>query len=301
MCRHWMNGSCRYGGKCSFLHRNAPGAAAGIEDGSNDQEDQRAKAASQGRGTAKKGPCRPQAQTSHDGFASRTREPHRLVTHIFLDNPYLDSALTAMLIGQGGTNLRAIHEATFAKIRIRGIGSGHLEGVEKKEANVPLMVVITTPRSSQEMFRAAVERTLALLIRLDVGFRIGRPDQFAEEILRHGELYRQIWSISQGPAEGPAEKKTWRAFHQGGHEGLHERPRHQPFPVSPRGRYSRNRRSEDLLLRQASAPTRSYNGGTHHPYSEAKPKPNWLCSFLSSSLLDVPFVSPCPLLPSPSK
>lgn len=50
-----------------------------------------------------------------------------------------------VLIGRGGQNMRQIAEATTAKIRVRGKGSGHLEGPNNAESTDPLMCCISCP------------------------------------------------------------------------------------------------------------------------------------------------------------
>jgi hypothetical protein len=50
-----------------------------------------------------------------------------------------------VLIGRGGQNMRQIAEATSAKIRVRGKGSGHLEGPNNAESTDPLMCCISCP------------------------------------------------------------------------------------------------------------------------------------------------------------
>merc|ERR1712054_317550 len=48
------------------------------------------------------------------------------------------------LLGDRGSHMKSIAESTGAKLRIRGCGSGYLEGPEKKEASdEPLMVCIS--------------------------------------------------------------------------------------------------------------------------------------------------------------
>jgi hypothetical protein len=68
-----------------------------------------------------------------------------------------------MLIGRSGCNMREIYQATNAKIRVRGRGSGHLEVDGSKEAPVPLMVAVTSEGGYQVHFRTAVEMTISKL------------------------------------------------------------------------------------------------------------------------------------------
>ena len=48
--------------------------------------------------------------------------------------------LVKRILGKGGNNMRRIAEDCNAKVRLRGIGSGFLEGAEGKEANMPLQL-----------------------------------------------------------------------------------------------------------------------------------------------------------------
>jgi len=59
--------------------------------------------------------------------------------------------------------MRKIFEATGAKIRIRGRGSGHYEIDGKREAPTPLMVAVTTDKLDHGSFKAAIEMTLVEL------------------------------------------------------------------------------------------------------------------------------------------
>ena len=47
------------------------------------------------------------------------------------------------ILGKGGNNMRRIAEDCNAKVRLRGIGSGFLEGAEGKEANMPLQLNVS--------------------------------------------------------------------------------------------------------------------------------------------------------------
>eukprot|EP00933_Yihiella_yeosuensis_P056788 TRINITY_DN5621_c0_g1_i4.p2 TRINITY_DN5621_c0_g1~~TRINITY_DN5621_c0_g1_i4.p2 ORF type:complete len:114 (+),score=34.13 TRINITY_DN5621_c0_g1_i4:345-686(+) len=59
-------------------------------------------------------------------------------------------------------NTKSIFEATGAKIRLRGKGSGHIEG-GRGEAPVHLMLAITTEIGMEESFVKAVEMSEKLL------------------------------------------------------------------------------------------------------------------------------------------
>jgi len=71
------------------------------------------------------------------------------------------------IIGRAGCNMKAIFDATGAKVRLRGKGSGHLEG--GKEAPVPLMLVVTCTDSGQA-FKTAVRMAIEVLQSVEVQF-----------------------------------------------------------------------------------------------------------------------------------
>ena len=93
------------------------------------------------------------------------RRPNpRLWAHLFLFKRHPEFDLVPMLIGRGGKNMRSIHQATNAKMRIRGRGSGHLEVDGKREAPVPLMLAITSDKlAGQYAFKKAVDMAIERL------------------------------------------------------------------------------------------------------------------------------------------
>jgi len=105
--------------------------------------------------------------------------------------------LVPMLIGRGGQNMRKIANATGAKIRVRGRGSGHLEIDGQREAPTPLMVAVTTEKKDSHGFRAAVEMTLHELRIVD-----GRFKAFCEKenISHEGPTY-SIGLLTEGAEE----------------------------------------------------------------------------------------------------
>merc|ERR1712072_1313084 len=66
------------------------------------------------------------------------------------------------LLGDRGSHMKSIAENSGAKLRIRGRGSGFLEGPDQKEASdEPLMLCISA--TSPEGFQRAVEDVESLL------------------------------------------------------------------------------------------------------------------------------------------
>mmetsp|Transcript_102259 Transcript_102259/g.259720 ORF Transcript_102259/g.259720 Transcript_102259/m.259720 type:complete len:384 (+) Transcript_102259:72-1223(+) len=78
--------------------------------------------------------------------------------------------LNKRIIGRGGECTRGIFEATGAKIRLRGHGSGHLEE-NGKEAKVPLMLAVTGVAGQPANFCTAVRMVVELLRDIEERFR----------------------------------------------------------------------------------------------------------------------------------
>jgi hypothetical protein len=74
---------------------------------------------------------------------SRSAKHSRLWCHINLDEQMTKNCfeLVPILLGHGGQHIRGIWEATGAKVRVRGRGSGHKEP-NGREANTHLMMAI---------------------------------------------------------------------------------------------------------------------------------------------------------------
>lgn len=69
--------------------------------------------------------------------------------------------LVKRILGKAGNNMRRIAEECSAKVRLRGIGSGFLEGADGKEANMPLQLNVSC--TDYDSYHGAVERVAALL------------------------------------------------------------------------------------------------------------------------------------------
>lgn len=113
----------------------------------------------------------------HETFstATRTRQPRRamrLWIHIYLHMKVPGFDLVPMLIGRQGCKMRRIAEATGAKIRIRGRGSGHYEIDGKQEAPTPLMVAVTTDQGDRSAFETAIRMTLVELRSVEERFKV---------------------------------------------------------------------------------------------------------------------------------
>lgn len=83
-----------------------------------------------------------------------------------------------VLIGRGGQNMRRISEVTNAKLRVRGRGSGHLEGPDARESTDQLMCCISCP--DREGYELAKSQALAVFEQMFDSYRehcrkSGRP------------------------------------------------------------------------------------------------------------------------------
>ncbi|EZG56478.1 putative RRM domain and KH domain (SPAC30D11.14-like KH) protein [Gregarina niphandrodes] len=72
-----------------------------------------------------------------------------------------DFQITRRIIGVRGNNMKSVNQATGAKLRLRGRGSGYLEGLGKEEANEPLHLCISC--TDEAGYRNARQRTELLL------------------------------------------------------------------------------------------------------------------------------------------
>lgn len=69
--------------------------------------------------------------------------------------------LVKRILGKAGNNMRRIAEECSAKVRLRGIGSGFLEGSDGKEANMPLQLNVSC--TDFDSYQGAVDRVSTLL------------------------------------------------------------------------------------------------------------------------------------------
>ncbi len=145
VCKHYIKGGCRFGANCRFEHpwgvvqHAGSGAVIGMSP-------------------------------SFALRAWKTRKRREWV-HIMLQKPAepieAEIGLVPSLIGYSGDNTKKIFASTGAKVRIRGIGSGHLEVDGIKEAPVPLMMAITIEEDDEHLWCAkllsAVEQGVKLI------------------------------------------------------------------------------------------------------------------------------------------
>jgi len=126
----------------------------------------------------------------------------RLWCHLYLNPEMLRPGfdLNKKIIGHGGCCTRRIHDATGAKIRLRGRGSGHLEG--EHEAPAPLMLAITGEKGKAVNFCRAIQMSADLLHDISKRFR-SFCDQRGRK--QRGEQQR----CSGQPPVGPSDTLFW--------------------------------------------------------------------------------------------
>ena len=115
-----------------------------------------------------------------------------MYVHILLHMQAVGFDLVPRLIGCRGCNMRRIAAATGAKVRIRGRGSGYLEGKHMQEAPIPLMVAIATRHEAVAGFVRAVEMTLQVLH--------GLQESFHSHCRQHRLTHRGPCISVEGPA-----------------------------------------------------------------------------------------------------
>eukprot|EP00931_Biecheleriopsis_adriatica_P114780 TRINITY_DN9068_c0_g1_i7.p1 TRINITY_DN9068_c0_g1~~TRINITY_DN9068_c0_g1_i7.p1 ORF type:complete len:381 (-),score=80.72 TRINITY_DN9068_c0_g1_i7:211-1314(-) len=97
---------------------------------------------------------------------SRSRKATKRWCHLYINPVMLQEGfeLSKKVIGHAGYNTRRIFQATNAKIRYRGRGSGHWENGKGFEAPVPLMLAVTSEmKEDSKHFLTAVEMAGNLL------------------------------------------------------------------------------------------------------------------------------------------
>jgi hypothetical protein len=112
----------------------------------------------------------------------------KLWCHIFLNNHDPDFELVPLLIGKDGCHFRKIYNATSAKIRVRGRGSGFLE-TDSKEAPVHLMVAIRSKHPAD--FEMATRMVIARLGEVKVPYRMPRQ----QKLWRFGEMSKEAETV----------------------------------------------------------------------------------------------------------
>mmetsp|Transcript_102060 Transcript_102060/g.263865 ORF Transcript_102060/g.263865 Transcript_102060/m.263865 type:complete len:279 (+) Transcript_102060:60-896(+) len=125
--------------------------------------------------------------------------------HLHMHAPGFD--LVSGLIGRGGCHMRRIADATGAKVRVRGRGSGHLEVGGVSEAPAPLMVAVTTDFADVAGFQTAVALTLRELR--------ATQQRFLSHCYRHGCVHAgpcySVGATSSSAEAALADLLAWEA------------------------------------------------------------------------------------------
>ncbi|CAE7560609.1 unnamed protein product [Symbiodinium natans] len=122
-----------------------------------------------------------EAPSGWDGYAAKAKSKaksakkhnpgQKIWCHFFIDPVMLRNGfdVNKKLIGHGGANTKRIYEETGAKIRLRGRGSGHVEG-DRGEAPVHLMLAVTSETRNQDNFLVALELSAQLLQKVTIRY-----------------------------------------------------------------------------------------------------------------------------------
>ena len=122
-----------------------------------------------------------------------THHVPRYWCHIYLARQLGEFALVPILIGRRGENMQYIFSKTGAKIRVRGVGSGHKEVKGNEEAPVPLMVAVTSQGQMQTTFVMAVQMTIDILTKVETQYI-----EFCRHTLApHTHSQQMIWNFGE--------------------------------------------------------------------------------------------------------
>jgi len=137
--------------------------------------------------------------------------------------------LVKRILGKAGNNMRRIAEECSAKVRLRGIGSGFLEGADGKEANMPLQLNVSC--TDYDSYLGAVERVSTLLKDLYKHYRryarskgMEPPDvKINLEEVRRDDLNLDL--LSQKAQRSPSQRERDRRARDRERQQLRERER----------------------------------------------------------------------------
>mmetsp|Transcript_43575 Transcript_43575/g.86465 ORF Transcript_43575/g.86465 Transcript_43575/m.86465 type:complete len:559 (+) Transcript_43575:128-1804(+) len=137
--------------------------------------------------------------------------------------------LVKRILGKAGNNMRRIAEECSAKVRLRGIGSGFLEGADGKEANMPLQLNVSC--TDYDSYLGAVGRVSTLLKDLYKHYRryarskgMEPPDvKINLEEVRRDDLNLDL--LSQKAQRSPSQRERDRRARERERQQLRERER----------------------------------------------------------------------------
>jgi len=145
--------------------------------------------------------------------------------------------LVKRILGKAGNNMRRIAEDCSAKVRLRGIGSGFLEGADGREANMPLQLNVSC--TDFDSYRAAAERVATLLRDLYKHFRrymrskgMDPPElKISLEEVRRDDLNLNL--LSQKAQRSPSQRERDRRARERERRQKNEKERERAQETSP--------------------------------------------------------------------
>lgn len=167
----------RAGGGSAVLAAAAAAAAASTAPSGRDSEAPQDRSQRESRDRREKDPARerPKRDQREPGDSSSRRPPSLILPRGEVDGDNQkficvfqigleddeEFCLVKRILGKAGNNMRRIAEECSAKVRLRGIGSGFLEGADGREANMPLQLNVSCV--DFESYQGAVDRVSTLL------------------------------------------------------------------------------------------------------------------------------------------
>jgi len=145
--------------------------------------------------------------------------------------------LVKRILGKAGNNMRRIAEECSAKVRLRGLGSGFVEGADGKEANMPLQLNVSC--TDFDSYRAAAERVATLLRDLYKHFRryirskgMDPPDlKISLEEVRRDDLNLNL--LSQKAQRSPSQRERDRRARERERRQKNDKERERAHENSP--------------------------------------------------------------------
>eukprot|EP00931_Biecheleriopsis_adriatica_P080343 TRINITY_DN53705_c0_g1_i1.p1 TRINITY_DN53705_c0_g1~~TRINITY_DN53705_c0_g1_i1.p1 ORF type:complete len:340 (-),score=61.15 TRINITY_DN53705_c0_g1_i1:67-1086(-) len=124
--------------------------------------------------------------------------------------------LVKRLIGKGGCNMRAIADLHRAKVRLRGVDSGFLEGPAAVEANMPLQICVSC--ANYDDYVEAVGAVAKLLKDLHKHYRryARMHGMVAPDLQVHVEEQRRDdlnINLLKPKGKGPHSAESWKQVH----------------------------------------------------------------------------------------
>eukprot|EP01054_Gregarina_sp_Poly1_P001278 Gregarina_sp_Poly_1__1277@NODE_130_length_13255_cov_150_516454_g116_i0_p4_GENE_NODE_130_length_13255_cov_150_516454_g116_i0NODE_130_length_13255_cov_150_516454_g116_i0_p4_ORF_typecomplete_len493_score81_24KH_1/PF00013_29/7_6e05_NODE_130_length_13255_cov_150_516454_g116_i057857263 len=108
-------------------------------------------------------------------------------------DPHEGFQVTRRIIGTRGANMKKINGSTGAKLRLRGRGSGYLEGSSRQEADDPLHLCISSCDSQKYRMARAMTEKLLQEIYTDYDRWLAENDRPPAKLkIKYKELFRKL-------------------------------------------------------------------------------------------------------------